>query len=108
MIKLDKDTFVSCINAIQVGLEKRNKFDDAIAAFSESYFICNVGDEWLNSLLGLLEKLMDDLPSKKYSSVIQWWLWEDKTLLIEEDDKTIERVLATPELLYDYLVEKAN
>ena len=77
-------------------------------AFSESWYICNIGEEWLNQLIKVLEHNMDDHPSKKYDSMIGWWLFEDTDKIIwwEKDGQKFEKDLTTPEALYDYLVEK--
>ena len=110
MVGIDKNTFVSCIKAIQEGLEKRNKFDDALCAISDSWFVCNIGDEWLTTLISLLEKLLDDESKPIYGSMLSWWLFDDtdKKIWWEADGQKFEKDLTTPEALYDYLVEKAS
>lgn len=110
MIKASKKLFVTSLKAIQEGLERREKLDKAFSEACDSFFVCNVGEEWLNQLITILEYLMEDFPDKKYGSMISWWLFEnvDKKIWWEESDQKIERDLTTPEALYDYLVEKAG
>lgn len=107
---LSKELFVETLKAIKTGYERRNKFESAITEFNDAYFICNIGDEWLNQLVLLLEQLMNDENNPKYGTTISWWLWEDvdKKIWWEVDGQKFEKDLTTPEALYDYLVEKAG
>lgn len=110
MCKISKELFVESINAIKSGLEKRNKLDEALTAFSDSFFICNIGEEWLNQLIKILEFSMNDIPTRKYGSIISWWLFEDveKQICWEASGKKYEKDLTTAEALYDYLVESST
>lgn len=110
MKPLNKELFVQTLKVIKEGYERRNKFNDAISDICSSWFVCNVGEEWLKQLITLLEYLMEDEPSSKSSSIIDWWLFEkvDKKIWWEENGQKIERDLTTPEALYDYLVEEAG
>jgi hypothetical protein len=106
---LTKELFVQTIKTIKAGCERRDKLNEALSDVCNSWFICNIGEEWLEQLIVLLEHLLNDEPTKR-GSVISWWLFEDveKKSWWDEDGKTIERDLTTPEALYDYLVEEAN
>lgn len=110
MVAYNKEVFIETLRIIKEGYERRNKFEKAITEISDSFFVCNVGEEWLDQLVKLLELGMNDLPSRKYSSTISWWLWEDveKKIWWEENGQKVEKDLTTPEALYEYLVEKAS
>lgn len=110
VVKAGKKLFVTTLKAIQEGLEKREKLDKAFSEACDSPFVCNVGEEWLNQLIVVLEYMMYDFPDKKYGSTISWWLFDstEKIIWWEEDGQKIERDLTTPEALYDYLVERAG
>lgn len=110
MKTLSKELFVKTLTAIKAGYARRNNFNKAMTEFNDAYFICNVGDEWLNQLITVLEHLMDDVDKPKYGTIIRWWLWDssDKNIWWEVDGQTFKRDLTTPEALYDYLVEKSE
>ena len=108
-LKISKDRFVSTINAIQAGVEKRNEFNKAMEKFSSSYYTTTVGDEWLLSLLGLLSDCVGDEYIKGIGTTIEWFLFENskKEIKIRENFKdenspTITIDVSTPEKLYDY------
>lgn len=107
---LSESEFVNYINLIEKGLQQRDKFDKAMTEFNTSFFVSNIGEDWLNGLIMLLETVMDDKPGKN-GSYISWWLFEsnivDKKLIITDengDDSEVD--LSTPELLYKWLVER--
>lgn len=107
---LSEFEFVNYISLIQKGLEQRRKFDEAMSEFNTSFFVSNIGEDWLNGLVMLLETSMDDKPGKNWS-YISWWLFEsntvDKKLIItDETGKDSEIDVSTPELLYKWLVER--
>jgi hypothetical protein len=107
---LSEFEFVYYINKIQDGLEQRRKFDEAMSEFNTSFFVSNIGEDWLNGLIMLLETVMDDKPGKN-GSYISWWLFEsnivDKKLIItDENNNDSEIDVSTPELLYKWLVER--
>lgn len=110
VVKAGKKLFVTTLKAIQEGLEKREKIDKTFSEICDSSFVCNIGEEWLNQLIVVLEYMMYDFPDKKYGSTISWWLFDstEKIIWWEEDGQKIERDLTTPEALYDYLVERAG
>lgn len=104
--------FVNYINLIEKGLEQRRKFDKAMTEFNTSFFVSNIGEDWLNGLIMLLETVMDDKPGKN-GSYISWWLYEadltskDKFLLVEDEEgNPIGVDVSTPELLYKWLVKR--
>ena len=107
---LSEFEFVNYINLIEKGLQQRDKFDKAMTEFNTSFFVSNIGEDWLKGLIMLLETVMDDKPGKN-GSYINWWLFEsniaDKKLIITDengDDSEVD--LSTPELLYKWLVER--
>jgi hypothetical protein len=100
--------FVYYINKIQDGLNQRRKFDEAMTEFNTSFFVSNIGEDWLNVSLLLLETIMDDKPGKN-GSYISWWLFDsntvDKKLIVTNEDGDDSEVdVSTPELLYKWLV----
>ena len=107
---LSEFEFVCYINRIQDGLEQRRKFDEAMSEFNTSFFVSNIGEDWLNGLIMLLETVMDDKPGKN-GSYISWWLFESnivdkKLILTDENGDSTSIDLSTPELLYKWLVER--
>ena len=42
--------FVNYINLIEKGLEQRRKFDKAMTEFNTSFFVSNIGEDWLKGL----------------------------------------------------------
>lgn len=107
---LSEFEFVNYISLIQKGLEQRRKFDEAMAEFNTSFFVSNIGEDWLNGLVMLLETSMDDKPGKN-GSYISWWLFNsnvvDKIITItEEDGANYEVSVKTPQQLYKFLSER--
>lgn len=107
---LSKYEFVCYINLIQSGLEQRRRFDKAMSEFNTSFFVSNIGEDWLKGLIMLLETVMDDKPGKN-GSYISWWLFKsnfvDKKLIITDEKGNDSEVdVSTPEALYDYLAER--
>jgi hypothetical protein len=103
---LTKEVFVEIINLIKKGYERRNKLSDALEEVNEGWFICNLGEEWINALINLLCIVMKDKPGDDdEETIIEWWLYSDSVkqlAIIEEESKTLVD-LQTPEQLYDYL-----
>ena len=112
MVKISEELFVSTINAIKEGIEQRDEFEKALSKISDSYFITNIGDRWLDAAIKLLEDAVGDEVTPKYGSTISWWLWEniviDKIIYIQPEHKcnntgkNIELHVNTPEELYNY------
>ena len=98
--------FVNYINLIEKGLEQRRKFDKAMTEFNTSFFVSNIGEDWLNASIMLLETVMDDKPGKN-GSYISWWLFDGRTdrqlVLTDENGDSTSIDLSTPELLYKWL-----
>ena len=65
---LPKELFIETLEIIKAGLDRRNSFGHAISIVSDSWFICNIGDEWLKQLIKVLEHSMDDHPSRTLST----------------------------------------
>lgn len=104
-LHIGRKQFVNILESIQKGLEKRDKFSDAMEEISDSYFVCELGNEWLHSTIVLLEKAVKDK-----SETISWWLWEDVEKVIyippEHPDnpfgKELKVKVDTPDRLYSY------
>lgn len=98
--------FVYYINLIQNGLNQRGKFDRAMSEFNTSFFVSNIGEDWLNGFIMLLETVMNDRPGKN-GSYIHWWLFDNITnrqlTLADENGDSTSIDLSTPELLYKWL-----
>lgn len=106
---LSEFEFVYYINKIQDGLRQKRKFDEAMTEFNTSFFVSNIGEDWLNVSLLLLETIMNDKPGKN-GSYISWWLFDGRTdrqlILTDENGDSTSIDLSTPELLYKWLVER--
>ena len=111
---LSEFEFVYYINKIQDGLNQRRKFDRAMTEFNTSFFVSNIGEDWLNGFINLLETVMDDKPGKN-GSYISWWLFEadyinsEKFLVVDDEDGNPTGVdVSTPELLYKWLIDRKS
>lgn len=107
---LSEFEFVYYINLIQDGLQQRRKFDAAMSEFNTSFFVSNIGEDWLKGLVMLLETVMSDEPGKN-GSYISWWLFNsdivDKIITITEEDGTSYEIpVKTPHQLYKFLSER--
>ena len=107
-VRISEELFIETLNSIKEGYGRIKQFDKALTSISDSFFICNAGEEWLNALIKLLEDVMNDHPTPKYDSHISWWLFDDveKKLWWEENGEKVELDLTTPEALYKYLSER--
>ena len=112
-VKISRELFVETLEAIQKGLEQRNQVDKAFSQFSDSYFINNIGNDWLNALTKLLENIVGDDPEIKYGTIIEWWLYEDITPKViylqphhpkNTTGEELEISVETPEQLYEYFL----
>lgn len=103
-LKISKERFVSTINAIEVGVEKRNEFNKAMEKFSSSFYTTTVGEEWFLSLLDLLSECVGDEYIEGIGTTIEWYLFDKvkKEITIEDDKGSIVIDVSTPEKLYDY------
>ena len=112
-LNISKELFVETLNAIKKGLEQRDQIDKALTQFCDSYVITNIGDDWLNALIKLLENAVGDEVSPKYGSTITWWLYENvvpKVIYLQSDHpknttgEELEIPVETPEQLYEYFL----
>lgn len=108
MVKISEEVFLDMVKRIKEEYERILKFDKAMSEISDSFFICNAGEGYLNALLDLLEDVMNDVSTPKYGSYVRWWLFNDveKKIWWEEDGQRKEIDLTTPEALYKYLNER--
>lgn len=107
---LSEYEFITVLDYITKGLEQRDKFDKAMSEFNTSFYVTNIGDDWLTGLIFLLEIAMNDKPGKN-GSYISWWLFNsnvvDKIItIIEEDGTSYEIPVKTPHQLYKFLSER--
>lgn len=108
MLKITKEQFVKAIDAIQKGLQRRCDFDNAMQKINTSFFVSDIGNEWLHTAIELLEVAVGD-KDYGYGTTISWYLFEkvEKVITIREDNgKVLESPVvmdcSTPEALYDY------
>jgi hypothetical protein len=95
------------LTMIKEGLDRRNKFNDAVDKVSDGFFICNIGEEFLEVSLKLLGSSVKDY---KEDSIIEWWLFEDVEKYIylapshvnNPTDEELKVSVQTPEELYTY------
>lgn len=106
---LSEFEFVYYMNKIKDGLQQRRNFDKAMSEFNTSFFVSNIGEDWLNGLIMLLETVMDDKPGKN-GSYISWWLFDSTTdkqlILTDENGDSTSIDLSAPELLYRWLINR--
>ena len=105
---LSEYEFITALDYITKGLEQRAKFDKAMSEFNTSFYVTNIGNDWLDGLIFLLEISMNDRPGKN-GSYISWWLFNDitdKTLIITENGEDKEIPIKTPHQLYKFLSER--
>lgn len=106
---LSEYEFITCLDYITKGLEQRDKFDKAMSEFNTSFYVTNLGDDWLHGLIFLLEISMNDRPGKN-GSYISWWLFNsditDRTLIVTENGVDKEIPVKTPHQLYKFLIER--
>ena len=112
-VKITRELFVETLNAIKKGLEQRNQVDKTFSQFSDSYFISNIGNDWLDALTTLLEVSVGDEVSPKYGSTITWWLYENmapKVIYLQPEHpknttgEELEVPVETSEQLYEYFL----
>ena len=112
MVTISKKDFVKYLKQIQKGLKKREKFDNAMAEFNTSFFVSNLGDEWLDTATELLELAVGD-KDDGHGTMISWFLYEDveKTIFFSphskynNTDQEIAVDVSTPGKLCDYFVK---
>ena len=82
------EKLLKSLNDIQKGLKKRTELGKALEKFCDSYVVLNIGNEWLNTALHLLEQAVGD-EEGEYGSMISWWLYEsvDKKIYISPNSK---------------------
>ena len=107
---LSEYEFITVLDYILKGLDQRAKFNKAMSEFNTSFYVTNLGDDWLDGLIFLLEIAMNDRPGKN-GSYINWWLFNsnvvDKTITITEEDGTSYEIpVKTPHQLYKFLSER--
>ena len=112
MVLISKEDFVNAITDIQEELKRREEFDEAIGKINDSFFVCTIGEKWLNLSLKLLSAAVGD-KGDKYGTMLEWYLFEDvdKQVSFSPNSKynpsNEELVVdcSTPERLYDYFVK---
>lgn len=112
MVTISKELFVTSLNKIKEGLDKRHEFDDLMEKFSDSFFVSTLGEEWLTTATELLSFAVGD-KDDGHGTMLEWFLYEDveKKIFLTPNskynttDKEIEIDVSTPELLYDYFLK---
>ena len=112
-VTLTKEEFVKYLNQIQRGIKRRKDFNDAVDKICDGYPVVMLGNEWLDTSLTLLSKLMNDEPDQ-HGTMLEWWLWGisdgEKFIYIYHKNGVdkIKISVNTPEELYDYLANKES
>lgn len=112
-VQLTKKEFLQHFNAIREGIKKREEFGKAIDKICDGYPVVMLGNEWLDTSLTLLSKLMNDEPDQ-HGTMLEWWLWGigdgEKFIYIDHENGVdkIKISVNTPEELYDYLANREN
>lgn len=107
---LSKEEFVKYINKIKEANDCLYKLYDVLDVYP--------GECDRISLLTVCSKLlsfiMEDFEDKKFGTYIDWFLWEtdfgqdnkcNKIWYFDKQEKEVERIIDTPEKLYDLLIE---
>lgn len=105
---LTKEQFVKYLTALQNGYGRREKFNNAMEAYSDSYFTSSLGEEWANALIELLNINMG-LPED--SDIVTWFLFDrsEKKFYFKNQNGSEEILdVSTPEKLYDGIIRLLN
>lgn len=101
-LNIGRKQFIEMMTAIQEGLKRRNEFNDSMERFCDTYYICTLGDEWLNVAIKLLARAVKDT-----TKTLEWWLYEDVEKVIyitPENGKEFSVPVKTPDQLYAYFI----
>lgn len=108
---LSKEEFVDKINAIKKARELVNKVDELIKEARE--FITNDETTGASLIISHEDDLVDTLQvmfEDKDTEWISWWIYEcgfgDRHPIVYDDEENVIAVLASPEALYDFLMEE--
>lgn len=102
---ISKEKFINYVNKYKEACEEQKRFQDALRPFLD-FPVCTYRDNLMNAYEQLLVEVCE---CQEEDDIFSWWLFESpndsKVISIKEKDGTIvEYDVATPEVLYDYLV----
>lgn len=107
---LSKEEFIKYINKIK-------EVDNRLSKLYNILYAWPGGEDKISLLTecsSLLSFIMDDPEDKIFGTYIDWWLWEtnfgqdercNKIWYFKDTNKEIEKIIDTPEKLYDLLIE---
>lgn len=103
MIK--KETFVKTLNTLKESYEELDRFQDALAPFMHSDFVCKLGESAREALDHLLVEVCG---CEEEDDIFFWWLFDKSKKEIVVDEGPREGAtynVETAEGLYDYLYD---
>lgn len=101
-LKISKEEYCKMVKAIQEYDKENNEFSKCFEKFSDTYYICTLGQNLANKTIELLCKLTGDSAKNYNDSWLSWWLYESVEKKIYNDIGE-ETDVSSIEDLYDYL-----
>ena len=101
---ISKETFCKALRLIEEQREIDRQFSKALESLGNGYFVFGSNNRHLEAAVMVLKEAMSD----KYE-YIEWWLFDtgrEKTVHLNDGSKTWD--LATPEDLYDYIINECS
>lgn len=99
---ISKETFCKALRLIEEQREIDRQFSKALELLGNGYYVFGSTNKHLEAAVIVLKEAMSD----KYE-YIEWWLFDtgrEKTVRLNDGSTTWD--LATPEALYDYIVNE--
>ena len=101
---ISKETFCKALRLIEEQREIDRQFSKALELLGNGYYVFGSTNKHLEAAVIVLKEAMSD----KYE-YIEWWLFDtgrEKTVHLNDGSKTWD--LATPEALYDYIINECS
>ncbi len=96
---ISKEIFCQAIQAIQSDWEKNRRLDKLLDDCFDGYVSIKESHSF-GMLIEVLKEALHDT-----NSLIDWWLFDDVSKFIYDDDGNVTNDLTNVEALYDYLIE---
>ena len=100
---ISKETFCKALALIQEQDARNHVFSKAIELMGNGHFVFGTEDRYREALLLVLAEAVNDL-----YGYIEWWLYETNFRVVRLADESKYWDLATPEALYDYIVNECQ